>query len=316
MVELSIIIVNWNGGHLLRRCIKSIIESPPSVAYDITVVDNASTDDSVSWLRSNEVKERLISVELRVIENTENRGFGKANNQAIRAGDAPLLFLLNSDAEVTANAIGTLVGTLKSDERIGACGPRLINPDGSLQPSVGRNPPTAWEILVSGLRLYKLIPKRVRGELLLDSYWDHRRRRRVNFLTAAAVLVKREMIEGVGGFDERFHMYGEDNEWCLRMVRAGWALFFEPEAVVIHHGGQSSLRRWSSPEKMRVQLEAGFHFQRHCLSRRHVISNLLANYFVCSLERVWRRLRRRPVDDIELMLEVYAKNLKRALRES
>lgn len=316
MVELSIIIVNWNGGDLLRRCIKSVIQSPPSISYDITIVDNASTDDSVRWLHSNEVKELLGGAILRVIENTDNRGFGKANNQAIAAGTAPLLFLLNSDAEVTPNAIDRLISTLKSDDHIGACGPRLVNSDGSLQPSVSRNPPTAWEILVSGLRLYKFIPNPVRGELLLDSYWDHRRRRRVNFLTAAAILAKREMIEAVGGFDERFHMYGEDNEWCLRIVRAGWTLLFEPEATVIHHGGQSSLRRWSSPEKLRVQIEAGFRFQQHCLPRRRVIANQLAHYTVCSLEQMWRRMRKRPVDDIELMLEVYAKNLKQALRKS
>ncbi len=312
--KLSIIIVNWNGGDLLRRCITSIMQAPPSVAYDIIVVDNASTDDSVSWLRSNETKAFLGNIRLHVIENSNNVGFSKANNQAIAHGQTPLLLLLNPDTEVMPGAIDTLIATLESDARAGACGPRLINPDGSLQVSVWQNPLTAWAILISGLGLYRLIPKRVRGELLLGGYWDHARRRAVPMLCGASILTKREIIDTVGDFDERFHMYSEDVEWSFRVRQAGWQLIFEPAATVMHHGGQSSQQRWTSRERMRVVHEAHFRFQRDHLSRRRLFANLLANCFVLSLQQPWRRLRGIPADDVEPALEVYRDHLKQALR--
>jgi GT2 family glycosyltransferase len=315
VIELSIIIVNWNGGHLLRCCIESLIKYPPGVPYEILVVDNASTDGSIDWLRSKELEERLGNTPLRLIENSDNRGFSKANNQGIALSDAPTLFLLNADAEVTAGAIDRLVSTLKSDEQVGACGPRLLNTDGSLQVSVWRNPPTPWEILLAGSKLHRLLPKHIRGELLLQSHWDHNRRRRVNMLSGAALLVKRRVIEDVGGLDERFHMYGEDNEWCLRVVRAGWVLMFEPDASVVHHGGQSSAKRWDSLEKLRVQLEANFRFQKYCLPRRHAAANILANSFLLFLQRALRKVQGRPAEEVEISLKMHLEGLKRALRD-
>jgi len=312
--ELSFVVVNWNGGELLRRAVDSILEFPPRVPYDIVVVDNASTDESIRWLRSDELAGRLGGVKLHLIENAENVGFGRANNQAFAFTGARLLFLLNADAELKPGACDTLVATLESDGRVGACGPRLVNPDGSLQISVWRNPPAAWATLVSGLRLYEILPRRLRGELLLAGHWAHDRRRDVGMLSGAAILARREMVEDVGGFDERFHMYGEDNEWCLRMVRAGWRLVFEPAAVVMHHGGHSSQRRWTDREKLGVQLDAFFRFQRYCLSRRQAVSNLLVTSALLCLHRLWRRLRGRPVDDVTLTLEMHLADLKRTLR--
>ena len=105
-VELAIIIVNWNSGELLRRCLESVTQYPPSCPYEIIVVDNASTDGSREWLIS-------LGDRVRLIKNEENQGFGRANNQAFAATTAPLLFLLNSDAEVHAGAIDTLIETSK-----------------------------------------------------------------------------------------------------------------------------------------------------------------------------------------------------------
>jgi GT2 family glycosyltransferase len=311
--ELSFVLVNWNGGALLRRAIESILEFPPRVPYGVVVVDNASTDQSVRWLRSEELAERLGRVELHLIENRENVGFGRANNQAFASAGARLLFLLNADAELQPGACDALIATLDSDPRIGACGPRLVNPDGSLQISVWRNPPTAWSTLLSGLRLHELLPRRLRGELLLAGHWAHDRRRDVGMLSAAAMLVRRELVEDVGGFDERFHMYGEDNEWCLRMARAGWRLVFEPAAVVTHHGGYSSRQRWTAHEQLGVQLDAFFRFQRYCLSRRQAVANLLATSVVLALHRLWRRLRGQPVGDVTLILRMHLADLKRTV---
>ena len=306
--------VNWNGGELLRRSVESVMAHPPSLNYEIVIIDNASTDDSLALVRANEFARKITAAgRLRIIENSENRGFGQGNNQAFALTDAPLLLLLNPDTEVTEGSIDRLIATVESDPRIGAAGPRLLNTDGSLQISVWRNPPSAWEILLSNLKLYLLLPRRVRGELLLGGHWGHSRERRVPMLSGAVILLRRKVIEDVGGFDERFHMYGEDNEWCRRIVRGGWRLIFQPGAIILHHGAQSSLQRWNNLEKLRVQLEAGYFFQQQSLPRRRLIANQLASYLTASGQHFWRRMRGVNAPDVKLAREIHWQHLKRSL---
>jgi GT2 family glycosyltransferase len=316
-VELSIIIVNWNGGELLRHSVESVVTQPPSVEFEIVVVDNASSDDSVALLRASKLAHELSqSGRLRIVENNENAGFGRANNQAFALTDAPFLLLLNPDTEVTQGSIDQLLGTVQSNSQIAAAGPRLLNSDGSLQISVWRNPPAAWEILLSQLKLYLLLPRRFRGELLLGGHWDHSRKRAVPMLSGAAMLVRRKVIEEVGGFDERFHMYGEDNEWCLRIVRGGWLLIFQPAAVILHHGAQSSLQRWNNLGKLRVQLEANYFFQHHSLPRRRVIINQLASYVTASGQHFLRRIRGVDAPDVKLARQIHWEHFRQALRSN
>ncbi|MFL6230747.1 MAG: glycosyltransferase family 2 protein [Pyrinomonadaceae bacterium] len=313
--ELSFIIVNWNGGELLRRCLKSIASYRPGVPYEVVVVDNASTDGSREWLRSDGPSQLLAGAPLRLIESDENLGFGRANNRAFAATSTPLLFLLNSDAELQPGACDALISTLRGEARVGVCGPRLVNPDGSTQISVWRNPPVAWATFLAPLKPYRLPPRRLCGELLLAEHWAHDRRRDVPMLSGAALLVRREVVEEVGGFDERYHMYAEDNEWCLRIARAGWRMVFEPSAVVMHHGGHGSRQRWTDQERLRVQSDAFFLFQRTCLSRRQATANRLASVAQLSLRRAWRWLRGRPAEDLGLTLRLHFTELKRSLRE-
>jgi len=311
-IDLCIVIVNWNGGQFLRRCIESVKLSPPKVSWEIVVADNASTDESLTWLRPLAANAES---KIRLIENAENVGFGKANNQAIAGSESPLLLLLNNDTEVTPGAIDLLIRTLSSDESIGACGPRLINPDGSLQVSAWRNPPKAWEILISGLRIYKLMPRKFRGELLLGRHWDHARRRPVGMLSAAAILIRSAVITEIGAFDERFHMYAEDDEWCLRAVRAKWQLVFEPGAVVMHHGGAGAMARWSSLDRQLRIIDEGLRFQRYSLSRTHLIGNLLAYSFVLFLAHSWNKVSGGPVVETKRKFGLYLDHLKGAVRK-
>ena len=313
-IELSIIFVNWNSGELLKRAVASILDYPPTVEYEIVVIDNASTDESIAALRAGDAATSLIERGcLRIVENAENSGFGCANNQAFALTNAPLVLLLNPDTEVTSGSINKLIETIQSDSHIGAAGPRILNIDGSLQISVWRNPPAAWEILLSNLKLYLLLPRKVRGELLLGGHWDHSRQRTVPMLSGAALLVRRTVIDEVGGFDQRFHMYGEDNEWCFRMIRAGWLLMFQPEAVLFHHGAQSSLQRWNNLEKLRVQLEASYFFQKQSLSRIRLMTNMLANWITASGQHLWRRVRGVDAPHVKLAMEIYWEHLRRAI---
>jgi len=159
-----------------------------------------------------------------------------------------------------------------------------------------------------------LLPRRFRGELLLGGHWDHARERAVPMLSGAAMLVRRKVIEEVGGFDERFHMYGEDNEWCLRIARAGWLLVFQPAAVILHHGAKSSLQRWNNLEKLRVQLEANYFFQQQSLPRFSLITNQLASYVTALGQHLTRRLRGVTAPDVALATKIHRANLSRALR--
>lgn len=313
--DLSIIIVNWNGGSLLRRCVETIVSSAPRVAYEVVIVDNASHDDSLEELHASEAAAALKShQQLRVFKNTENLGFGAANNQGFDLTDSPFVFLLNVDTEVHPETIDTLMRTMHSDPQIGACGPKILNSDGSLQISAFFNPPTVWHTLLSQLKLYHLLPHRLRGELLLGRHWDHDRQRTVPMLSGAAIVARRQMIKEVGGFDERFHMYAEDNEWCWRITKSDWKLVFVPDAVVLHHGGQSSMKRWTSDEKLRVKLEAGFYFEHRVLPRWRLAANQLANYLVVSAQIAGRQMRGIHIPELYLIKEVHREHLKRSLR--
>lgn len=313
--ELSIIIVNWNGGNLLRRCVETIVTSPPTTSYEIVIVDNASTDDSLDHLCGSELLAPLISnQQLRIIRNTENRGFGAANNQGFAATDSPFLFLLNLDTEVRPGTIDTLRHALASDETIGVCGPKILNSDGSLQISAFFNPPRVWHTILSQLKLYLLLPRRIRGELLLGRHWDHNRRRAVPMLSGAAMLARRKMIDEVGGFNERFHMYSEDTEWCWRIVKANWKLMFVPEAVLLHHGAESSKKRWSSQERLRVRLEANYKFEHTVLPRWRVAANQFANYLVVSAQIAGRKLLGIRMSELYLVRDIHREHLKRSLK--
>jgi N-acetylglucosaminyl-diphospho-decaprenol L-rhamnosyltransferase len=312
--DVSIIIVNWNGGSLLTRCIETIVSSAPKATYEIVVVDNASEDDSLAQLRASEVAATLLERrQLRIVKNADNRGFGAANNQAFALTDSPCLFLLNCDTEVRPGAIDTLIEKLNADPRIGACGPKILNSDGSVQVSAYFNPPRAWHTLLSQLWLYRLLPRRIRGELLLGGHWDHDRERSVPMLGGAAFMARREMIEQVGGFDERFHMYGEDNEWCWRITKSGWHLMFVPDAVVVHHGAQSSIKRWSDDERLRVKMAAGFNFEHRALRRWQLAANQLANYMVITVQIAGRKLLGVERPDLKVIKEMHREHLKRSL---
>ena len=274
--DLTIVIVNWNAGELLRRCLDSIRRHPPSaMTYETIVVDNASTDDSLS------AAEPLAD---RVVRNTENAGFARANNLVLSSCRSPLVFLLNPDAEVTSGAIDVLANTLRSHPRAGACGPRLVHPDGTLQPSAWHTPPAAWRTLVSGLGLWRAIPRRARGPLLLGDHWAHDEKREVPMIFGAAMLVRRETVDDVGPLDDRFPLYAEDEEWCLRMRRHGWSVVFEPAATVIHHGNVSTLQRWDAVERLLMLQEALHLLQRVTVSRPRRIANFTAQCVVSAAQ--------------------------------
>ncbi|HXV33333.1 MAG TPA: glycosyltransferase family 2 protein [Gaiellaceae bacterium] len=231
-MTVSIVIVSFNAREHLERCLDAVAGG----AHEVVVVDNASSDGSPALVR-----ERFPSVKL--VELAENVGFGAANNVGMEAAAGDLFLLLNSDAWPVGDAIERLAAFAAGRPRAGIVGPRLSNPDGSLQRSV-RGWPTPWRLATEYLFLRRL----GRGTRALNAFYgagfDHGSISAVEVVKGAVMLVRRDVYEATGGFDPDFFMYGEEMDICYRVGRAGWEVVFDPEAEFVHVGGVSTGARW------------------------------------------------------------------------
>jgi hypothetical protein len=258
MKQLSVIIVNWNTREHLARCLRSLEEYTPTLrlsdpstgsggAGEVWVVDNASSDGSCTMVR-----DRFPWVHL--IENTENLGFARANNQALRQVRGCYVTLLNSDTEIHPAAFETMMNFMAEHPGAGGCGPRLLNGDGSLQPS-------CHPLLTPEREFWRLmfLDKLWRCATYPQSSWDAHRPRRVEVIKGACFMLRREALKEVGFLDDRYFMYTEEMDLCYRLLQANWELWWVPEAVVTHYG-EASTRQIA--EGMYVQLyrsKAQFH---------------------------------------------------------
>ncbi|MBP7032781.1 MAG: glycosyltransferase family 2 protein [Syntrophobacterales bacterium] len=225
-MDLSIIIVNWNTEELLRNCLRSVYGTIRDLAFEVIVVDNASSDGSVAMLK-------VEFPQVRRIENYENRGFAAANNQAFRVMTGRYALLLNSDAVLTEGAVGELFSFMEDHpEAVMACG-QLLNADGSKQNSIAGFP-TLLTLLVNVPLLETLFP---------DRYPSKRREYRhpieVDSCVGACMIVRKSAIDGVGGFDERYFFFFEETDWARTMKQAGGRIYHVPAARIVHLQGQS-----------------------------------------------------------------------------
>ncbi|MCO5182770.1 MAG: glycosyltransferase family 2 protein [Anaerolineae bacterium] len=231
MCDLSIVIVNWNTPEYLDACLRTVADEIAllgSVRVETFVVDNASADHSVAML-----KERYGWVTL--IENSENVGFACANNQAVRLAQGRYILLLNSDTEIEPGALAILIAFLNQHPEAGAVGARLLNSDGSLQISAHPAPTLARELWYL-LHLDRLHP----WAIYPMPAWPVDQPQRVEILKGACILLRHTVLDEIGLLDEDFFMYSEEVDLCKRVEQAGWELYWEPRAVIIHHGGRST----------------------------------------------------------------------------
>ncbi|GAA5530258.1 glycosyltransferase family 2 protein [Herpetosiphon gulosus] len=235
MHPIPVIIVSYNTRNLLRECLASLALS--SLPTQAIVVDNASHDGSVAMVQTE-------FPQAHVIESGANLGFAKANNLGIRQallGQPNYLLLLNPDAQLTSGALETLVAFLEQHSRVGMVAPRLLYPDGSFQAAAFRFPTLL-------MNLFDLYPPRGRG---FGRLYNHPLNGRypqdggdeafaIDHPLGAAMLVRAETLAEVGLLNEDFWLYAEEVELCWRIRQAGWAIWQEPQATVIHYGGASS----------------------------------------------------------------------------
>jgi len=237
-LTLSLIIVSWNVRELLANCLDSIITGlggrpgQAELSYEVIVVDNHSSDGTVDWLRQNHPWVHLIA-------NCENLGFTKANNQGIAHSRGSYLFLLNPDTEVVGPSLQVVVEFMEHQQDVGAVGPQLLWPDGSVQSS-RRRFPTYSTGFIESTPLQSLLP----GHRLLRRYFledvPDDVVQEVDWVVGAALMLRRQALDQVGPLDERFFMYSEELDLAFRLRQAGWKVIFLPEAKVLHHEARSS----------------------------------------------------------------------------
>ena len=229
-VALSIVVVNWNSGPYLGRLLDSLTAHPPSCGFDVTVVDNGSTDASAAACCGD----RAI-----VITNPHNRGLAAANNQGMAASTGENILLCNPDVELTQGAVDELVAVMERHPRAAFVVPRLRDPDGRPQVSAG-DLPTLQEALLGRMA------GRGRARRTIGSPagywwhgWPHDEERQIGRGAEACYLVRRAALDAFGPQDERFRLDWEGTEWTARARRAGWEVWLAPEAEVVHTGGVS-----------------------------------------------------------------------------
>jgi N-acetylglucosaminyl-diphospho-decaprenol L-rhamnosyltransferase len=227
------VIVNYDSGDHLRVCVAHLEAAVSPLAAELVVVDNASRDQSLEGIEG-------MARALRVIRNADNRGYGRACNQGFWATSAPFVCLLNPDVIPEPGSIAAMVSALKARAGVGVLGPRLKNPDGTYYPSCRVVPNLKVALGHAVLGLISDNNRFSRAYKLLD--FDHLDEREVDWVSGAAMMVRRQAFAEVGGFDEGFFMYVEDVDLCARMSRAGWRAVYYPFAEMIHHVAGSSRR--------------------------------------------------------------------------
>lgn len=258
-MNLSIVIVNYNTKTLLRSCLESIYAEANGTPFDVCVVDNNSRDNSVEMVRSE-------FPEAQLLENKTNVGFSKANNTVISQTDADYVLLLNPDTLVIGDAIDRVMKYMEAHSEVGICGCRVLNTDRTLQLACRRSIPTPKVAFYRLTGLSILFPKSKTMARYNMTYEDPEKTHEVDAVSGAFLMIRRKAIEDIGLLDERFFMYGEELDWCLRAKRAGWSVVYYPEAEIIHHKGKST--EYNSRK-------AAFEFHRamYLFHRKHFAQN-------------------------------------------
>lgn len=231
MTDCDVVIVNYNAGAYLSRCVATVFEHSGDSAIEVIVVDNDSSDGSTDAVSA-------AFPALRIIRNADNRGFGRAANQGIAAGSAPYAFVLNPDSEIRSGSIADLIQTADGAPRVAVLGVLTSEPDGTVYPSARQIPRLTDALGHALLGPFAKQNRFTRAYTLAD--WDRKTERDVDWVSGSCMLVRRGALEQVGGFDPGYFMYAEDADLCTRMRDAGWTVRFSPVMNVMHARGVST----------------------------------------------------------------------------
>ncbi len=234
--DLSVVILNYNTRDLLRACLRSVLASRGLYGLQVIVVDNVSTDGSADMVAAEFPSVVLVC-------SAENRGFANGNNQGLRIAEGRYCLLLNPDTEVPPDGLAKLVAFMDGHPEVGACGPKLVRADGSLDLACRRSFPTPAVSFYRLTGLSRLFPRSPRFARYNLTYLDENELAEVDSVVGACMMVRREAMEQVGLLDETYFMYGEDLDWAYRMKAAGWKVYYNPAVTVLHYKRESSRQR-------------------------------------------------------------------------
>jgi N-acetylglucosaminyl-diphospho-decaprenol L-rhamnosyltransferase len=243
--DVSLIVVSHNTRGHLERCLSEL-----GSGHEVIVVDTGSTDGSQELVRERFPHARLVVL-------AGNPGYGGGSNEGIRLASGRHLLVMNADTWPLHHAVERLVEFAEREPSVGVVGPRLLNLDGTSQPSV-RGFPSLWRLATEYLFLRWLAPRSRALNAFYGSGFDHSTRREADFVTGAVMLVRRQMLDEIGGFDTTFFMFNEEVDLCYRARKAGWSVVFWPGAEFVHVGGASTAAVW--PRMYREQLRSHLRF--------------------------------------------------------
>ncbi len=273
--RVSIVIVNWKTPALLARCLDSIKEDPGYRTFAIHVVDNNSQDESVAMLKRDYPYVDLT-------ENSDNLGFSKACNQVIPSASGQYILLLNPDTVVNKGAISALADFMDSHPECGCAGPKVLNPDGTLQLACRRAFPSVQASFFRLTYLSRLFPNHKLFSKYNLTYLDPDAVCEVDALSGSCMMARKAVVEQIGLLDEDIFMFGEDIDWCWRMKQAGHTVLYFPGASVYHiHGASSRLR----PIGATVNLHKGM----EVFYRKHMAQKYWAPFNLLVYAAIWAR---------------------------
>jgi len=268
ILDISVVIVSYNTIELTKKALGLLLNSLHNYKMEVVIVDNASKDHSAEILR-NEYPN------IRLIENKDNVGFGRANNQALPYINSRYVLLLNTDAFVEPDTIAKTVQYMDANPQCGILGVKFLGRDGELQPSC-RFFPTPWNIFLNRTGL-KRIFKNVR--LVDDMVWDHSTIRNCDWVPGCYYLIRKDVIDQIGLFDPRYFLYYEEIDHCFSAKKAGWHVTFFPYTTVVHLGGESAKSEGEITEAGRqiesLQIESELLYFRKNYGFSTVILNVL-----------------------------------------
>lgn len=264
---LSVVILNYNTRELLRACLQSVLASEAPGGVEVIVVDNCSADRSAEMVEAD-----FGAVSL--IRSPYNGGFSFGNNLGLRRAQGRYLLLLNPDTLVPAGALATLVRFMDEHAEVGACGPRLVRGDGTLDMACRRSFPTPEVSFYRLLGLSKLFPRSRRFGRYNLTFLDEHALAEVDSVVGACMLVRRSAVEQVGLLDEAYFMYGEDLDWAFRIKAAGWKVYYVPQATVLHYKRESARQQPERTIKEFYRAMLVFH-RKHYAARTFFALNWL-----------------------------------------
>jgi GT2 family glycosyltransferase len=267
-MDLSIIIVNYNVKEFLQNLIHSIHKAAQNLTYEIIIIDNASSDGSVEF-----ISEKF--PEIKLIPNDVNLGFGKANNQGLKIAKGNYILLINPDSLVSEDTFSKLISFFENHPGVGLASCKILNPDGTLQLACRRSYPGPWTSFCKVTGLSTLFPKSKLFARYNLTYMDENQSYEVDAISGSFMMMKKEVYEKVGGFDEDYFMYGEDLDLCYRIQKSGYKVFYFHESQVIHYKGESTKRS-------NIDETALFYNAMNIFVKKHLSSSLLVQFILRS----------------------------------